>query len=70
MWRLSEDDSEGQDTIQITYESKVSACRNCPAGVSFKDAHERWERAKSEAGAACAVFEDPLPQKLSVSTTR
>lgn len=70
VWRLSEDDSEGQDTIQITYEGKVSACRNCPAGVSFKDAHRRWEQAKAEAGAACAVFEDPPPQKLSVSTTR
>jgi hypothetical protein len=70
VWRLSEDDAEGQDTVQITYEGKVNRCRNCPEGVSYEEAHKRWQQAKAEAGDACPVFADPPPQSLSTSSVR
>jgi hypothetical protein len=70
VWRLSEDEAEGQDTVQITYEGKVNRCRNCPDGVSYEEARRRWQQAKAEAGDACPVFADPPPQSLSTSSMR
>jgi len=70
VWRLAEGDGEGYDTIQLTYEVREQVCRNCPRGVTFEEAHKRWERARQEAENPCEVFPDPPPQAIKVGTPR
>ena len=58
VWRLSDDESEARDTVQITYEADQAACRNCPEGVDYPSARKRWEAAMSQAQRACEAFPD------------
>jgi hypothetical protein len=62
VWRLTDDDAEGTDAIQITYQVKEATCKNCPEGLTYESARKRWEAVKAESGQACEVFADPRPQ--------
>jgi len=66
VWRLTDDDSEGHDTIQITYQSTRIACKNCPEGMDFDAAHRNWEQAKAKAERSCDVFPDSPPQVFAL----
>ncbi len=58
VWRLSDDESEARDAVQITYQTDTAACRNCPQGVEYASARKRWEEAKSQAARICRSFPD------------
>jgi hypothetical protein len=64
VWRLAEDEGEARDAIQITYQSKEATCRNCPEGMDYATAHDRWEAAKAEGAAGCEVVPDSPVQIL------
>jgi hypothetical protein len=70
VWRLTDDDLEGHDTIQITYRSTRAACKNCPEGMDFDAAHRNWEQAKTKAERACDVFPDSPPQVFALPGKR
>ncbi len=62
VWRLSDDETEARDVVQIRYQTEKAACRNCPAGVDYATARKRWEEAKIKAERACTVFPDAPAQ--------
>jgi hypothetical protein len=65
IWRLSEEGERGQDVVQMTFEAPKAVCRNCPQGMSYEQAHERWQAAVAEINArACREFADPPAQDL------
>jgi hypothetical protein len=45
VWRLTDNDAEARDAIQITYQIDAETCKNCPAGMDFASAHKAWEQA-------------------------
>jgi hypothetical protein len=70
VWRLSDDESEARDTVQITYEAEQASCKNCPEGVDYASARKRWEAARAQAGSACEVFADDAPQLFGTRRAR
>jgi len=62
VWRLSEDDSDARDAIQITYQVDKATCKNCPDGVDYASARKQWEAAKTQAKGRCEVFPDAAMQ--------
>jgi hypothetical protein len=65
IWRLSDDEGEAHDALQITYEADRSTCKNCPAGVDYPTARKRWEAAKDQVVRACEVLPDRPAQLFS-----
>jgi hypothetical protein len=70
VWRLSEDESEAQDTVQIKYEVEQAMCRNCSEGVDYSSAHKRWEAAVEQAQRACEAFPDDPAQLFGTRPAR
>ena len=63
VWRLTDDDAEAQDAIQITYQAQTESCKNCPQGMDYLAAHKSWEEAKERAQKGCEDFAD-LPVQV------
>ena len=71
VWRLSDDDSEARDAVQITYEVDQAVCRNCPDGLDYASARKRWEAAASQhAQSVCETFPDRPAQVFGTRSTR
>lgn len=70
VWRLSDDESEARDAVQITYQADKATCKNCPEGVDYASALKRWEEAKGQAERVCEVFPDRPTQLFEKKTTR
>jgi hypothetical protein len=70
VWRLSDDEREARDTVQITYQVDKATCKNCPEGVDYASARKRWEVARGEAQRTCKVFPDDPTQVLGRKTIR
>jgi hypothetical protein len=68
VWRLSDDESEGRDAVQITYDVDQTVCKNCPEGVDYASARKRWEAATSQA--VCEIFPDNPAQVFGTRPTR
>jgi hypothetical protein len=58
VWRLSDDESDARDIVQLTYQTAIAACRNCPPGVDYALARKRWEEAKAQEHRSCDSFPD------------
>lgn len=43
VWRLAETDAEATDVIQLTVQTEVRRCVNCPPGIDFETARALWE---------------------------
>jgi len=59
VWRLTDNDAEARDVIQITSQISSETCKNCPAGMDFASAHQAWEQTKDRAEKGCETFADP-----------
>ena len=70
VWRLTDDDAEAHDAIQITYQIDAETCKNCPAQMDYVSAHKAWEEARQRAGKGCETFADPQVQLLGKSRRR
>ena len=68
VWRLSDGVGEARDTVQITYETNKTTCRNCPQGVDYASARKGWEKAK--AAGDCQIFPDAPAQVFGEKTAR
>ena len=65
VWRLSTDEVEGRDTIQITFTAPEDVCKNCPTGVAYAEAHRQWDdEIRTRARRECSVFPDPPAQSF------
>jgi hypothetical protein len=70
VWRLSDDESEGRDTVQITYQVSRATCKNCPEGVDYASARKRWETAKLQAERTCETLPNDPAQLFGGRTAR
>jgi hypothetical protein len=70
VWRLTDDDTEARDAIQITYQADTVTCKNCPEGVDYASAHRRWEEAKAQAERVCEIFPDEPVQMVGKPALR
>jgi hypothetical protein len=71
VWRLSESGEQGQDVVQLTFEATQAVCRNCPQGMTYAEAHERWEaKVAAVRASACREFDDPPVQQLDARKKR
>jgi hypothetical protein len=70
VWRLSDDEAEAQDAIQITYQAEKATCRNCPEAMDYASARRRWEGAKIQAERVCEIFPDSPAQVFGRPATR
>jgi hypothetical protein len=70
IWRVSDDESEARDTVQITYEVQQAKCKNCPEGLDYASAHKRWEAARAQADHVCEILPDEAPQLFGTRRPR
>jgi len=64
VWRLAETDAEASDVVQLTYQRQEVVCANCPEGLDFETAHQRWQELAGHGRARCEVFADMPAQSI------